>query len=372
MTKIEWTHREGTKGETWNPIVGCSIVSPGCTNCYAMGQAGRIQRMTPGSHYEGTTKAVNGHDVWTGTMKLAPESIVRKPLHWTKPRTIFVNSMSDLFHDMVPDEWIDRVFATMALTPQHTYQVLTKRPARMRRYFDDAGEVSRQWFIAANAGRLVEDGDTALDVISTGPWPLPNVWLGVSAERQQEADARIPDLLNTPAAVRFVSAEPLLGPIDFTKISIACATGGSMRLNSLNGRVRDLSDIEPRQDGERANALDWIIVGGESGAGARPMHPDWARSIRDQCEATGTAFFFKQWGAWRETYDRDRDDPDWRKCDFEAAATPDGQWLNIEGGQGFHGERVVRVMPTSKARAGRLLDGREWNGMPTAEREVAA
>lgn len=291
MTRIEWT------GETWNPVVGCSVVSPGCTNCYAMKMARRLELMsaTQFRHYAGLTKLVNGNAVWTGTLKLAPDGIVQKPLRWTKPRTVFVNSMSDLFHDMVPDEWIDRVFAAMALTPQHTYQVLTKRPARMRRYFDDASAVSRQSLVAAMAGRLVEDGDTALHVISTGPWPLPNVWLGVSAERQQEADARIPDLLNTPAAVRFVSAEPLLGPIDFDDYHL------------------------------HSPKLDWIIVGGESGTDARPMHPDWARSIRDQCETAGTPFFFKQWGAWAP------------------------------------GENVTR---TGKKHSGRLLDGRTWSEMP--------
>jgi hypothetical protein len=181
-------------------------------------------------------------------------------------------------------------------------------------------------------------------------WPLSNVWLGVSAERQQEADARIPDLLATPAAVRFVSAEPLLGPIDFTRRQAH--------------RVGDRLSTRAWMDD-----LDWIIVGGESGPDARPMHPAWARLIRDQCKAAGVAFFFKQWGSWMEVYDRDRDDPDWRRCSQVETDTPRGQWLNLAGGQGFHGERVVRMIPTNKASAGRFLDGRTHDAMPAQRTE---
>lgn len=255
-TGIEWTEA------TWNPIVGCSVVSPGCTNCYAMKQAERIQRMTPGSHYAGTTKAVNGNAVWTGVLKQAPENILLQPLKWKRPRRIFVNSMSDLFHDAVPDEWIDRVFAIMALCPQHTFQVLTKRSKRMRDYMTpgmrDANDRVYNTAYAMSA---------RFQVAGMGPqWPLPNVWLGVSAEDQTRADERIPDLLATPAAVRFVSAEPLLGPIFFSE---SCGGGPGL-------------------------PLDWIIVGGESGSGARHMDDFWALDIVRQCQSAKVNVFVKQ------------------------------------------------------------------------------
>ncbi len=350
MTKIEWTE------QTWNPIVGCSIVSPGCTNCYAMKMARRIGRMsaTQFPHYDGLTKMVNGNAVWTGKLAQAGDHILTAPLRRRKPTMYFVNSMSDLFHEDVPDEWIDRVFAVMALTPQHTFQVLTKRAARMRRYMAAPGVERRIYELVCDLVTVDRIADVILIAPGTddriappgtriylGRWPLSNVWLGVSAERQQEADARIPDLLATPAAVRFVSAESLLGPIDFTRIGIRCATGGSMHLDSLTGRVRDLSGFEPRQDGERANAIDWIIVGGESGAGARPMHPDWVRSIRDQCTAAGTAFFFKQWGEWApETLQVERG----------------GELSDYDGGE---------MKRFGKRLAGRTLDGHEWMEWPT-------
>ncbi len=343
---IEWTE------QTWNPVAGCSLVSPGCTNCYAMVQAARLLDR-PGSHYEGTTKRVNGKPVWTGKIGIAPDSVLLAPLRRRKPTMYFVNSMADLFHEGVPDAVIDRVFAVMALLPQHTFQVLTKRAKRMREYVRGLAPANIMGWIANYEGR---QHSTEADLPE---WPLPNVWLGVSAEDQARADERIPDLLATPAAVRFVSAEPLLGPVDFTEVAqprpdlrgsvIYDALRGTGGFNGPPGR------------------LDWIIVGGESGDGARPMHPDWARSIRDQCQAAGTAFFFKQWGEWAVTYDRDRDDPDWRRCGDINREDPKGRWLNLEGGHGFHGDRVVRATPLGKARAGRLLDGVEHNAMPEAQ-----
>jgi protein gp37 len=228
-------------------------------------------------------------------LSLAPEHILTAPLRWKKPRTIFVNSMGDLFH--CPHEWIDQVFAVMALAPQHTFQVLTKRAERMRGYMNHP----RRRFIVEKTARILHNqGGTlpqhAIAYFTSCPAPLPHVWLGVSVEDQKRADERIPDLLHTPAAVRFISAEPLLGSID------------------LQGAVP---------------ALDWVIVGGESGPGARPMHPDWARSIRDQCGAAGVPFFFKQWG--------------------EHAPNGSGRYSMIKVG---------------KRRAGRILDGREHNAMP--------
>jgi hypothetical protein len=176
---------------TWNPLAGCSIVSPGCTNCYAMRQAARIERMGGADHYVGLTEMVNGKPVWTGKVALASERTLLAPLRWKKPRKIFVNSMSDLFHESVPDEWIDRIFAVMALCPQHTFQVLTKRSKRMREY------LLTPWTrvnIGDRVGNISADGDNDHDAFIDGPWPLPNVWLCVTAEDQTRADERIPDL----------------------------------------------------------------------------------------------------------------------------------------------------------------------------------
>ena len=284
MTKIEWTER------TWNPIVGCSIVSPGCTNCYAMKQAARCDAMGL-SRYDGLTRKVNGTAVWTGRLAQAPDETLLTPLRRKKPTMYFVNSMSDLFHEDCPDEWIDRVFAVMALTPQHTYQVLTKRAARMHRW----SAAGRDRADTVGLAML-----TLVDRIPYGhrqvPWPLPNVWLGVSTERQQEADERIPLLLDTPAAIRFISAEPLLGPIDLTSLpfpkSCICETRDPT-LDAFNASVF----CEGCCEGPEAmdlGKLDWVIVGGESGPDARPMHPDWARSLRDQCAAASVPFFMKQ------------------------------------------------------------------------------
>ena len=267
-TGIEWTDA------TWNPIVGCSIVSPGCTNCYAMKMAARIEKMQPESHYAGTTKRVNGNAVWTGKVALAPDHILTAPLRWKKPRRIFVNSMGDLFHESIPDEWIDKVFAVMALCPQHTFQVLTKRSKRMREHLDTRLRAS---FVSAAALSMVPGNAVEKSPAWNMKWPLPGVWLGVSAEDQARADERIPDLLAIPAAVRFVSAEPLLSALDLVPY--------------LSPHFQSESADFPK-----LGELDWVIAGGESGPSARPMHPDWARSIRDQCQDARVPFFFKQWG----------------------------------------------------------------------------
>lgn len=236
---IEWTNA------TWNPVTGCTKISQGCKNCYAERMAVRLQAM-------GQPNYANGFQV------TVQEHMLDLPLSWKKPRLVFVNSMSDLFHKDVPTEFIRRVFAVMERAPHHTFQVLTKRADRLRA-------------IAADL-----------------PWP-GNVWMGVSVEDQRAANERVPHLLLTPAAVRFLSCEPLLGPIRFEAIP---AWGGAL------------------------DSLHWVIVGGESGPGARPMDPEWARTIRDQCLRAGVPFFFKQWGG------------------------------------------------VNKAKTGRELDGRTWDEMP--------
>ncbi|WP_437870910.1 phage Gp37/Gp68 family protein [Methylorubrum extorquens] len=343
-SKIEWTEA------TWNPIVGCSIVSPGCTNCYAMKMAGRLDAMGQ-PRYVGLTKPSKAGAVWTGEMRLVEEALTI-PLRRKKPTTWFVNSMSDLFHESVPDAWIDRVFAVMALCPQHTFQVLTKRSARMRDYMAPGMRSSR-----GRVGTVAHAMSCRFQCAGMPPsWPLPNVWLGVSAEDQRRADERVPDLLATPAAVRFVSAEPLLGPIDFE-----AAWHGENALDSecwgecgwcekgyppLHNCQRGNGDWEKDRSG-----LDWVIVGGESGPGARPMHPDWARQIRDACASAEVAFHFKQHGAWAPLQ---ADGGEW-PTDSDTLIR-----LGWDGSRDPEGWPMQRV---GKKAAGRLLDGVEHNGM---------
>ncbi|MBZ9719134.1 phage Gp37/Gp68 family protein [Mesorhizobium sp. AD1-1] len=363
---IEWTDA------TWNPIVGCSILSPGCTRCYAMRMAARIEAMGSAKHYDGTTKKVNGNAVWTGKLALAPVKTLMQPLLWKRPRRIFVNSMGDLFHEDVPDEWIDQTFAVMAVTPHHTYQPLTKRANRMRRYLSDPATKRRVYEIACD---LVIEREIQVVLIAsgmdercapTGPrvhldqWPLPNVWLGVSAERQQEADERIPELVATPAAIRFVSAEPLLGPIDFTHLQPG---DPPVEIDALNGTHGVL-----RPHGGRSERLDWIIVGGESGPDARPMHPAWPRAIRDQCQAAGVPFFFKQWGEWARHKgspggDLGGDVRAGRVRIVHPSAKTDVEVFEATGGRNTE-QGSLYMGKVGKKAAGRLLDGVEHNGMP--------
>ncbi len=242
QTHIEWCDA------TWNPITGCTMVSAGCTNCYAMGLAGT--RLAHHPSRAGLTRESGGRPVWTGEVRLN-EGWLDQPLRWRRPRRIFVCAHGDLFHEAVPDEWIDRVFAVMALAPQHVFQVLTKRPERMRAYLRRLSDEPSEWRIKR------------LDYALISVWPLPNVWLGTSAEDAATYRDRWGHVAATPAAVRFLSAEPLLG---------------------------DMGDL----DLGRVGAPEWVIVGGESGPGARPMADEWAYMLRDQCRAAGVAFFMKQ------------------------------------------------------------------------------
>jgi protein gp37 len=295
-TKIEWTD------ESWNPIVGCS-----------------------------------------------------KPLHWKKPRMIFVCSMGDLFHKSVPFEWIDRVMAIVALCPQHTFMFLTKRPERMAEYFNTRtwNDVLTDLVTEPWLNKLVcrfnltekwscEGFESKLRFPKR--WPLPNLWLGVTAENQEMADKRIPTLLQIPAAKRFVSVEPMLGKINFKNRLLPLVEG---------------AEGEPAIVVERG--LDWVICGGESGFGARPMHPDWVRYLKDQCKEACVPFFFKQWGEWLPYYDRDIDDPDWKNIPKESKQVCR---INLVGGQGFHGDRVVYFKRVGKKAAGRSLDSVEYNDFP--------
>jgi protein gp37 len=364
-TKIEWTDA------TWNPIRGCTRVSEGCRNCYAEVMAARFS--DPGQWGHGLAQRValpgGGTDHrWTGKVELV-DAALDLPLRWRSPRRIFVNSTSDLFHEKVPDEWIDMVFAVMAVAPQHTFQVLTKRPDRMQRYLSGAAQ---RRIVGLYADRLAARGrgeirsttlfDIACDRIGLvaefpdadivsrlrdrplrAGWPLPNVWLGTSIEDQATADDRIPHLLATPAAVRFISAEPLLGPVDLTGIAIPRPDlRASVILDVLNGTGGLVRGGPGR--------IDWVICGGESGPGARPMHPDWARSLRDQCQAAGVPFFFKQQGKW-----------------LHESQDPYGywDWSYAEDRGILHSwPDKTDSIPLRGKSAGHLLDGREWNEVP--------
>ncbi len=269
MSKIEWT------GETWNPVIGCDKVSPGCKNCYAIRTAWiRLHNPKMKERYAGTVeKSEAGNINWTGNINMV-EEVLMKPLKTKKPTVFFVNSMSDLFHKNVPFEFIDKVFAVMALCPQHTFQVLTKRADRMYEYFNSAGRMGKIWHCArVNELRMGISNRFEMEF----SYPLPNVWLGVSVENEDVLKERIIYLADVPAAVRFLSCEPLLGPVDLWPW---------------------LQLTHNKWTGKPGSIINWVICGGESGPGARPMHPDWARSLRDQCKRAGVPFFFKQWGEY--------------------------------------------------------------------------
>lgn len=291
-SKIRWTDA------TWNPVTGCSRVSPGCEHCYAETLSLRF-----------------GWSKFPWTANHAEDNVVlhkdrlKLPLTWRKPRRVFVNSMSDLFHEMVPDEFIDKMFAVMALTPWHTYQILTKRPERMLAYFQAVPEEEVGWLPRARASwgireQLVDADSWLSEKLTEDQWdlvgdadridlPLPNVWLGTSVEDQRRADERVPLLLRTPAAVRFLSCEPLLGPVDLVRA-----------VNKLDWL--DPASLTP-------GGLDWVIVGGESGPKFRPMETEWARAIRDDCVRSGTAFFFKQSAGIRTEMGQELDGVRWEQ-----------------------------------------------------------
>lgn len=239
MSKIEWTD------ETWNPVTGCSKVSAGCQNCYAERFAKRLQSM-------GVHKYRHGFKV------TLHEDTLDEPKKWRKPRRVFVNSMSDLFHEAVPREFIQRVFKVMESHPQHQFQVLTKRPHRL----------------------------SAEQCYYMSPRP-DNVWIGTSVENQEVLQSRVAPLIYVDAKIRFLSIEPLIG-----KVSLDGWLFKMLDWTSMSGDV---------------HSINWVIVGGESGPGARPMKADWARSIRDQCQAAGVPFFFKQWGGFPKSKDRKLD-----------------------------------------------------------------
>jgi len=333
-TNIEWTDA------TWNPVAGCKMVSPGCTNCYAQTMAKRLRAMAEarGDTASPYLRVIDKRGKWTGAFETVPDRLA-EPLGWKKPRRVFVNSMSDLFGEGVPFEFIAAVFGVMAATPRHTYQVLTKRPVRMVEFFAhtfglESTEVTvnreaseRGWVIwdgrAPRGGWPVEARpiDYA-HLYSRAPdpktlrrrlpwvWPLPNVWLGVSVENQAAADERIPLLLQAPAAVQFLSCEPLLGPIRFHEEwllgrFISCPEEtDNPETDGCNGceAVPSARRVDGPLSGDvcsavRGPALSWVIAGGESGPGARSCDLAWLRSIVAQCDRAQVACFVKQLGA---------------------------------------------------------------------------
>lgn len=304
-SSIEWTD------STWNVVTGCDRVSAGCDRCYALALAARLKAMGNPRYRRDGEPPTSGPGFGVA---LHPD-LLTVPFRWTKPRRVFVNSMSDLFHAEVPTEFVARVFAAMALAPRHTFQVLTKRPQRMARLLasdDFVRAVGRA--MDGLAGSLPPGEPLALDRCCRSDrgamppaWPLPNVWVGVSVESRDVA-WRIDWLVRTPAAVRFLSCEPLLGYIDLAP----------WLWRSPRGAPRhSVGAVNPAIDA-RQDVLQWVITGGESGPGHRPLDPDWARALRDQCVEAGVAYFHKQ-----------------------------------------NGGRTPKV-------GGRLLDGREWNEMPPA------
>lgn len=320
-TKIEWTDA------TWNPIRArtisadgavktgwhCVHASEGCRFCYAETFNRRL-----GTGFEYKPGHLN-RDVAI----FLDEKMLLQPLIWKRGRKIFVCSMTDLFADFVPDEMIDRVFAVMALCPQHTFQVLTKRPDRMRDYLSDVSSAlpyqSTLQRIALAAEQLNGDGLIVAGLRKL--WPLPNVWLGTSVEDRPNLLKRVGYLRQTPAARRFLSCEPLLGNL------------GEVMLDGI----------------------DWVIVGGESGKSSRPMHPDWARSLRDQCAAADVAFFFKQWGEW------------WHECQILDGPFPESAFDKTESvkpGRLHIWPDEFPSLRIGKKAAGRLLDGVQHDGMP--------
>jgi protein gp37 len=336
---IEWLRgADGLQGATWNPITGCSVISAGCKHCYAMKLAGGRLQHHPSR--AGLTIDTAAGPVWNGQVRLN-EAWLDQPLRWTRGRMIFVCAHGDLFHEAVPDEWIAAVFGVMAAAPRHTFLVLTKRPERMLRWFAWRDAQIRARDLSWEPWRICEEEASEMvnDLPAIGcqsAWPLRNVWLGVSAEHQAAADERIPLLLKAPAAVRWISAEPLLGPVDL-RFHIYSEPTGRTRTNAGKRQI----ELARPSDG----GLHWVVAGGESGVGARPMHPDWPRSLRDQCAAAGVPFFFKQWGGWLPSNTQDQ--PLYR-----------GEHRHLGGP--WHAYKV------GKAAAGRVLDGVTHDGYPGA------
>lgn len=330
-SKIEWCDA------TWNPVVGCSKVSEGCRNCYAFD----LHNMRHKAKMEGK-RLPEQYAKPFSQIQTFPDRL-DQPLRWRRPRRIFVNSLSDLFHPDVPDQFIVDAFTIMAEASHHTFQILTKRPERMKEFLSDPYMANNVW-VGTSSGLTEREAE----------WPLPNVWIGVTVENQQTADERIPLLLQTTAAVRWLSCEPLLGPVN-----LQSTVGGTLWIGGQRGCSGQHSGIgtpecprEPHHhhDERCGPGIDWVVCGGESGSKARPMHPDWAKSLRDQCQAAGVPFLFKQWGEWGIPF-------------------PDIPFSGRQHTTVVKGETNVGMFRFGKRVAGRLLDGRTWDEYPQSNSE---
>ena len=378
-TKIEWADA------VWNPITGCTPISPGCQNCYAKRMAQRLRGRC------GYPK----EDPFRVTMHL--ERFI-EPLRWKKPRKVFVCSMGDLFHEDVKDDWILSAFVAMGLTyehtgkmkevspghytgiykPKHTFLILTKRPERMKEIIDRlySKDSDKEWESKAHhfAAHLAFEigsplpGNAIFDFAKWVEDGMPGLWIGVTAENQEQADKRIPILLQIPAAVRFVSVEPMLGAVDLSKWfdnTIICDHCGQRFDPSDLSQVFAHMTIphQPIKQAEysgskRINGLHWVICGGESGPGARPMHPDWVRNLRDQCQSANVPFFFKQWGEWCHS----------KQMQGEYDRPMPVHKFSQKTVERFLDDDPDTVIKCGKKKAGRLLDGREWNEFPEVTR----
>lgn len=368
-TRIEWADR------TWNPITGCTKISEACQHCYAERMSKRLAGRC-GYPKDDPFQVVKHDDVFA------------HPLKWRKPSRVFVCSMGDLFHKDVLDDWILAAFVSMGLTyqhtgkmreiepgyevaihaPKHTFMILTKRPERMKNFIERlrSDETDKEWEVrvrhyAYTLSAMNGDILPGNAVFTFYEWlndGMPGLWLGVTAENQQRADERIPILLQTPAAKRFVSVEPMLGQVDLTPYL------GDLYFCNHHGRlcpegVIYAADYKTvlckycKQPVQITTPLNLVICGGETGPGARPMHPDWVRSLRDQCQAAGTPFFLKSWGDWAPG------------TLFEPCPRGSCKIINLDGGELTPNSLLMRKV--GKKAAGRLLDGREWNEWPEVE-----
>ena len=331
QSKIEWTDA------TWNPVLGCRKVSEGCRNCYAMSVAWRMMHApsekTRAAYADLAKKTSKGIE-WTGQARFIPERLAQ-PLRWARPRRIFVNSMSDLFHEDITLGEAAAVFGVMSAAQHHTFQVLTKRPHEMSVFLNriEARAAAMKNMFPADShawrvnqilkARALNIEHHKLLTESRNSWPLPNVWLGTSVESRNHLD-RIDHLRNCPAAVRFLSCEPLLGSLEEIDLT----------------------------------GIDWVIVGGESGPNARPMNANWVREIRDQCVQQGVAIFCKQWGRWRSLTPADIG------TRFDGVLSIDREGREKGLYEAFNSDRDDIVAPVGKKAAGRILDGRTWDEMP--------
>ena len=318
MSAIEWT------GRTWNPLAGCTEESEGCMNCYARGMAWRLMHnpnAAVSAKYKDTVrKTAGGKLQWTGKINLNSAAL-SIPYTTNEPTVFFVNSMSDLFHPNVPFSFIDLVFTQMAICEHHTFQILTKHPDNMLKWFNaEHGDWEHPGMRQTSEclRYYAYQWKTKFGEKENWKFPLPNVWPGVSIENQKAADKRIPMLLQVPAAVRFLSCEPLLGAVDLIPV--------------LNYPIPGTKDYKP--------PIDWVIAGGESGHKARPAHPDWFRTLRDQCRNMEISFFFKQWG------------------EYYPNSLTDGSKPSV------YVDSKTLMARVGKKISGRLLDGIEHNEYP--------